>query len=75
MTVFPNPSKGTVNIRFNEPQTGNLSIYDLNGKLIHALSYTNQEQNWLLNTNLSTGIYHAEIVTPTSITNTKLVIE
>ena len=66
-TVFPNPSKGFINISFELTQSmnGKIDIFSIDGKLIHSIP----EQNWnqgknivLLNTKkLKAGTYYLQI--------------
>jgi len=69
ITVMPNPTNGFVNIKFNNAFNGNLSIYDVTGKLIDSMSLINLDAQQIDLSNLVTGIYLIEV------SNTNQIVE
>jgi CubicO group peptidase (beta-lactamase class C family) len=81
MTIFPNPSRGNVNIRYTPAFSGPalVQLYDSRGALVSTIFSGNmvagEVRNWRLNaTNLRAGIYLARIQTSTEILERKLVV-
>ena len=61
-TVYPNPSKEVVNIRFTEAQKGNLTLFDVQGEQILKQAQTTSADTWQLRlSNIHTGIYFLQI--------------
>ncbi|MDG2344219.1 MAG: T9SS type A sorting domain-containing protein [Flavobacteriales bacterium] len=58
-SIYPNPSKGSFNLVWNNLGPVELFIYDLNGKLIHTQHIKLGENN--INTVFSSGIYFAKL--------------
>ncbi|PQJ20345.1 T9SS type A sorting domain-containing protein [Nonlabens tegetincola] len=74
-TIYPNPSKGAFNLRWNNEQSFDYSIYDLSGKLIQSqINNTGTDHKIDLN-NVSQGLYLIKIATKDSVTTQKLLIE
>lgn len=79
---YPNPSDGTLNLSFNLPNTEafvNLSIYDMQGRLVSKIFEGNNVQNGIYNFDvkteqLSTGIYVATLKTANEQKSTKISI-
>jgi hypothetical protein len=61
ITVFPNPSSKTYNLRFvdeNLFETLNAKLYDCNGRLLFEQNLNkNEVQNFSFGSELSTGLY------------------
>ena len=78
--VYPNPAQNTVNVEFDmaTAENVNVTISDITGKVImDAYQAENAfgTQNVRINTtNLNTGVYFINIVTPTSMGTSKVVI-
>ena len=61
-TVYPNPSKEVVNVRFTEAQKGNLTLFDVQGEQILKQAQTTSADTWQLRlSNIHTGIYFLQI--------------
>ena len=58
-SIYPNPSKGSFNLVWNNLGPVELFIYDLNGKLIHTQHIKFGENN--INIIFSSGIYFAKL--------------
>lgn len=79
--IFPNPNNGNFNIKYylKDTKNVNLSISDINGKVLEKISLTNQVigeniyspkiENW------GTGIYFLTIQTPYETVTRKIVFE
>lgn len=82
LLAYPNPTNGTLNLSFNLPQAEqnvNLSIYDLQGRLIKTLFDNNNVENGVYNfetetTQLTTGMYVAVLKATNHQINTKITI-
>lgn len=67
MSMYPNPSKGTSNLRFTLKQSGNaqISVVDLSGKeviAVHSGQLAEGEQNFLINgSELKSGVYFVQV--------------
>ncbi|WP_033961397.1 T9SS type A sorting domain-containing protein [Psychroserpens jangbogonensis] len=73
--MYPNPAKDVLNIKLNNITKANLSIYDIQGKLVleHSIS---EEQNFELNvSDLQSGMYFVKLNTETRSIVKKLIIE
>ncbi|MFD2914315.1 DUF7619 domain-containing protein [Psychroserpens luteus] len=73
--MFPNPAKDILNIKLNNISNANLSVYDIQGKLVleHSISET---QNLELNvSDLQSGMYFMKLNTGTKELVKKLIIE
>ena len=61
-TIYPNPSKEVVNVRFTEAQKGNLTLFDVQGEAILNQAQTTSADTWQLRLpNIHTGIYFLQI--------------
>ena len=58
-SIYPNPSKGSFNLVWNNLGPVELFIYDLNGKLVHTQHIKFGENN--INIVFSSGIYFAKL--------------
>lgn len=75
IAVYPNPTKGTINIQFSEiyPGETTLNLYDIQGRRI--LSKSTQSLNEILNIdNLSEGVYMLSIENGNNKTVKKIVL-
>lgn len=70
--VFPNPSKGLVNISVDET-SGNIAVQDLSGKLVHQ-SILNSQQESIDLSNLPSGVYLISLKTENAIYRTRIAI-
>ncbi len=59
VSMFPNPSEGTITITAKEELSG-VKIFDITGKMVRQYLFENQNQI-SINTNLPAGIYLVEI--------------
>jgi hypothetical protein len=80
--VFPNPFKNQLNFTFTGREKGkvNISLYDINGRLIQTLYHGSIEQGSIKHLNADTrkmtaGIYIVRVTTSTETTQKKLVLE
>jgi hypothetical protein len=80
--VFPNPFKNQLNFTFTGREKGkvNISLYDINGRLIQTLYHGSIEQGAIKHLNADTrkmtaGIYIVRVTTSTETTQKKLVLE
>ena len=60
VTVFPNPTNGTVDIRLPGPDNGNILIADMTGKVIRQIAFNGQEVKINL-TRLEKGYYMVQV--------------
>ena len=61
-TVYPNPSKEVINVRFTEAQKGNLTLFDIQGEQIIKQAQITSADTWQLRlSNIHTGIYFLQI--------------
>ena len=75
LNVYPNPTNNIVNFVFNKNETGKIEIYSLEGKLVHAENF---KENNELSANLSdyqAGIYVARITIGDEIIIKKIIKE
>ena len=76
ISVFPNPSKGSFNIRFPEDiKEAKIKITDISGKTIYYNSINNVNQFDIKLNNISKGLYFLEIVTKSNNYIRKIIIE
>lgn len=72
ITVYPNPSKGIININLQNGETADITIYDLSGKLL--MTYTNND-GLLDLSDLPEGMYVLAIRNNNYITRANIVIQ
>ncbi len=78
LTIYPNPSKGSFNVRLNDVnqlEANHLSILDMNGRTVFTKQYS--ENPTLINTfdNITKGIYILNISHGSESYNRKLFVE
>ena len=76
-SMFPNPSNGSVTIKFDSLGDVNVDLYDIRGRSVYSnyFKHTGNQFNEELNlSDLSTGVYMVKIKSGTSTVNKKLVI-
>lgn len=61
LSVYPNPSKGTITISTSENITGTLQIMDAQGKLIQTLALTNTNTSSVDLTGYTNGVYFLKV--------------
>lgn len=61
ITVYPNPTNGILNITSNKLGTATVTIYDLNGRIVHQSKAENIENKSLDLNHLQSGIYILDI--------------
>ena len=77
---YPNPFNPTTNIKFEIPQSDliNLSVYDLNGKLIEEIVNENISAGTyevkFSGKNLSSGIYFYRLKSSNSVLTNKMIL-
>lgn len=78
VSVFPNPSPGTVNLRINLPDNFNkytIKIHDSNSKVIATENINNNRNSTMEFTNLTSGMYYYSLINEIqTIQNGKFVI-
>jgi polyisoprenoid-binding protein YceI len=77
--LFPNPSKGIINIQFQHNSTSNniiIKVYDVVGKLVFEKQQIelNKQQFTINLDNIKTGIYFITVQKNNSSTSKKLII-
>lgn len=78
LNVYPNPSKGIVNIDLTMLNTDNalLNILDVNGKIVYSSKTMNNNNGFTVDTTpFAKGIYIVQLSNGNYNTNTKLVVE
>lgn len=68
MDIYPNPTKGLLNFRFEKSDITSITIYDINGRKIDQINSPELTSNiYVYNTDkLNTGIYISKIITQDS---------
>lgn len=81
ITLYPNPSPGEINLRFEVPNDGKvlINIYDAQGKLVgdysNRISKSGKQGSLnISNSNLSNGLYLVKVKTSTTEKTFKLII-
>ncbi|QXP77796.1 MULTISPECIES: S8 family serine peptidase [Winogradskyella] len=80
-SIWPNPSKGEFNIRFNNNNSSEnvkIDVYDISGRLVYKNTYTNNSYqfNETINlTDVASGVYLANISQGNTKTTKKIIIE
>jgi hypothetical protein len=70
--IFPNPTKGEVNIEFLNDASKTVEVLDLTGRLIQSNNTSNKKMSVNLN-NLSNGVYYVKIQSNNTIEVVKVV--
>ena len=73
LTLYPNPSKGTVNVTMGETVMDKIVIYNAAGQIIQLSSVNNTSFRFDTE-KLSSGIYFISVQTKTGIVNSKFVV-
>jgi|GEM_PF-860183 len=73
--MYPNPAKDILNIKLNNISKANLSIYDIQGKLILEHSITETQNLEIKVSDLQSGLYFVKLNTATKEMVKKLIIE
>jgi len=74
LTLYPNPSMGTINLLFNgdNTQVNSIEIYNVNGERVY---YSKKFQSEISLPDKKSGLYFIHVILPTKIINEKLLIE
>ena len=78
LSVFPNPTKGIINVEFDNEQQGQiqLSVFDINGKQVYQSISEALMLNEQINLgNFSSGIYFVKISTEKGSVSKRVVVE
>jgi hypothetical protein len=78
LNVYPNPSKGIVNVDLTMLNTDNASmnVLDINGKIVYATKELNNNNGFTIDTTpFAKGIYFVQVSNGTYTTNSKLIVE
>lgn len=73
-SVSPNPSHGQFVLRFAKPLSGSLKVYDLQGKEVRTHNFQISQSIRLNLSDLSSGTYFLQVVTPSNISNSKVLV-
>ena len=73
--LFPNPANDKINVYFNEPVSGNLSLVDLTGRNIFEQNLFKQKSVVIDVYNVQKGIYFVLIKTNQELYSQKIIIE
>ncbi|WP_243347962.1 T9SS type A sorting domain-containing protein [Parabacteroides sp. FAFU027] len=60
--IYPNPATDVLNISFAKPQSGDINIYDITGKLITQATVNNETLKSISMNGLSKGIYTVNVL-------------
>jgi len=76
-TIYPNPSKGIINLVFKEPtNTLHFNVFDVTGKIVYSKETSQFSNKHELNlTQLSSGIYFLEVENDSKRITKKLIIK
>lgn len=71
LTVFPNPVVSTMNVQLSSAVSGagNITIYDVSGKVVKRIAFQKNQPVVLQNintTDLKSGVYHLEVIVANS---------
>lgn len=72
--IYPNPSRGLVNIDFNDRASGMINIHDINGKLVLNRTFSNN-QNQIDLSEQPKGVYFISIENEGQVTTRKLILK
>jgi len=62
LTAYPSPFTTTLNLSFNQLTNGTLSIFDVNGKLIHSETISNSNTTTINTLEFTKGVYFYKLV-------------
>jgi hypothetical protein len=74
VNIYPNPSKGVVNISLRELASINLKIYSVSGQLVYSKVNVNSPQ-FQIELNKSSGVYIVEIESQGNLKRFRLILE
>jgi hypothetical protein len=74
-SIFPNPSKGLVNINNTDTNINSIEISDLNGRVVKTVNSINDVNTQINISELSTGVYMMKIVSEKGTTTKKVIKE
>ena len=77
LSLYPNPSKGVINIKNNRIALESVSITDINGRTIETINLNGTTSNTTLDmsSELSSGLYFVSIISDKGSVTKKLIIE
>lgn len=73
-TVYPNPTSGQFTVTTDGDSDATIAIFDLNGKLISETTTENGEATLNSDNSLTSGIYIVKIISGSSTTTDKLIV-
>lgn len=73
LVINPVPAKDYINISFNKEITGQISITDINGKIVYAGKLVDQNEKTINTNSISRGIYLIQIRTQNKIFTEKFI--
>lgn len=72
-SIYPNPSRGIINIQFDAPQIKEIRITNNIGQNVQVINVNNSKQS--IQTNLPKGIYFIQFIGKNSIHSEKIVVK
>jgi len=80
LKLWPNPTKGTINVSFNQEtsNTVDIALYDVSGRLISSKVFNNTPLNFNENVDfgkLSEGLYIVKITNGNNLSTRKLIVD
>jgi Secretion system C-terminal sorting domain len=75
MLIAPNPTRDVISIQFGEPTSGQISVFDLSGKLVMSQFVTDQLSLDLEAYGILKGLYVVQFKNDRLISNAKVVLE
>ncbi|MBP9084110.1 MAG: T9SS type A sorting domain-containing protein, partial [Bacteroidia bacterium] len=71
--IYPNPASSTVNIQFHKEYSGEITIRDINSKILQSIKLKNVSSVNLDISNFQTGMYILEMLNNNRIEKSKIV--
>jgi hypothetical protein len=75
VNLFPNPAHGQLTVSFGAPFTGNVEIFDANGKLVRSNAVNEASQQEIDLGGFATGIYLVRISNDSWSETKRIVVE
>lgn len=75
ITIYPNPVKDVLNIDFKEVSNYNITVFDVNGKIVNKFSTINSKNARIDVQNLNSGVYYVLIQSDNFTVSKKIIIE
>lgn len=75
ITIYPNPVKDILNIDFKDVSNYNITVFDVNGKVVNNFSTINSNNAKIDAQNLNSGVYYVLIQSDNFTVSEKIIIE